>query len=165
MLRTLAILTAAALSLTIAASAMAQAAPVEQSPSPCPGDRLSIYYAHGDASPSAQALVLIARIGDEAARCQPDGIDLVTDIDTSGDGDGTHAVALALARLNNVAEALIARGVPADRIRVAAQPGADLMRSPLGEVGVLFRKSRVSAGDASASRPMPPAAQAMRDLI
>lgn len=167
MLRSVAITAVACLSascLLAVAPAFAQPAHAASEVSSCPSDRLSIYYARGDAAPSAQAQVLIARIGDEAAQCQPDGIDLVTEIDTSGDGDGAHAIALALARLNNIAEALIAKGVPADRIRVAAQPSDDLMRAPMGEVGVLFRKSPVSAGDASAPRA-PIAVQQQRDLI
>ena len=77
----------------------------------------------------------------------------MTDIDTSAEGGDKQAIALALARLNSVAEALIANGVPAGRIRMAASPDADVMHPPMGEVGVMFRKSVVTAGDASTPAP------------
>ena len=136
--------------------AAAQNAHADASPAPCTGERVSIYYARGEAQPTLQALDLIEHIGDEASRCKPDGIDLVTDIDTSAEGGDTQAITLALARLNSVAKALIANGVPADRIRMAASPDADVMHPPMGEVGVVFRKSAIAAGDASSpERPKP----------
>jgi hypothetical protein len=146
------------------ASASAQLTPIEAIPVSCPSEMLSIYYARGDATPSAQAKVLFARIGDEAARCQPDGVDLITNIDTSADGGHAPAIALALTRLNTVAEALIAQGVPADRIRLAAQANTDVMRAPMGEVGVIFRKSGASADDVS-TPTKPVQVQPTRDAI
>lgn len=158
MLRMISLLCAASFVSAAFASADAQSAPADAAPAACTGDRLSIYYKRGEAEATSQALDLIAHISNEASRCKPDGIDLVTDIDTSAEGGDRQAIALALARLNSVAEALIANGVPADRIRMAATPDADIMHPPMGEVGVVFRKSEVAAGDASvtASRKAPP---------
>lgn len=153
MLRNISLLCATGLAALALASAEAQSSPADAAPAACTGDRLSIYYKRGEAEATSQALDLIAHISAEASRCKPAGIDLVTDIDTSAEGGDKQAIALALARLNSVAEALIANGVPADRIRMAASPDADVMHPPMGEVGVLFRKSTVTAGEASAPAP------------
>lgn len=158
MLRMISLLCAASFVAVALDPADAQSAPSDGVPAACTGERLSIYYKRGEAEATSQALDLIAHIGIEASRCKPDGIDLVTDIDTSAEGGDKQAITLALARLNSVAAALIANGVPADRIRMAATPDADIMHPPMGEVGVVFRKSAVAAGDASvpASRRAPP---------
>jgi hypothetical protein len=158
MVRSRALLFATCVSLATLASAVAQTAPVDASLAACSGERLSVYYARGEATVTKQSIEFIGHISDEASRCNPDGIDLVTNIDTSAEGGGREAVALALARLNSVAEVLIANGVPADRIRMAASPDADMMRPPMGEVGVSFRKSNVGAGEAAAPKlsPAPP---------
>lgn len=153
MVRSFTLLCAACVSFAAFASAAAQTAPVDASLAACSGERLSVYYARGEATPTRQAVDLIVHISEEASRCKPDGIDLVTDIDTSAEGGDRQAVALALARLNSVAEALIANGVPADRIRMAASPDADVMHPPMGEVSVSFRKATVNAGDAAAPNP------------
>lgn len=159
MLRSIFLLCAAGFASAAPLTAGAQSSPADTAPAACTGERLSIYYKRGEAEATSQALDLIAHISDEASRCKPDGIDLVTDIDTSAEGGDKQAIALALARLNSVAEALIANGVPADRIRMAASPDADIMHPPMGEVGVVFRKSAVAAGEASASAPRKAAAR------
>lgn len=155
MLRSFSLLCVAAISAGALATAEAQTSPAETY-STCTSDRLSIYYARGEAKPTPQALEVIAHISGEASRCNPDGIDLVTDIDTSAEGGDKQAIALALARLHSVAEALIANGVPADRIRMAASPDADVMHPPMGEVGVVLRRSSVKPDEASAPRRAAP---------
>lgn len=162
MFRSTALAVIACLAGTSLAGAMAQTSAVDSGEVSCPGGRLSIYYARGDATASDQALVLIARIGEAAAQCQPDGIDLITEINAANDGEDARAVSLALARLSNVAEALIAEGVSAGRIRVAAVNDANDIGSPMGEVGVMFRKSRVAADDASSPAPAPAPARTTR---
>jgi hypothetical protein len=108
-------------------------------------------------------MLLIARIGDEASRCRPAGIDLITEIDSNRDGDG--AIRLAMARLENVAETLVAGGYPADRIRLAAQASAESdMRLPMGGITVYFRQPGLEAGDASSPAPTRAAAPT-RDAI
>lgn len=139
----------------VAAPAYAQTSPVETAAT-CTADRLSIYYARGEAKPTPQALEFIAHISGEASRCNPDGIDLVTDIDTSAEGGDKQAIALALARLHSVAEALVSHGVPADRIRMAASPDADVMHPPMGEVGVVMRRNVVKPDEASAPQRTAP---------
>lgn len=151
MLRSFFLLGAAAMLAGSVCDAGAQASLVD-TPSTCASERLSIYYARGEATPTAQALEVIAYIGSEASRCNPDGIDIVTDIDTSAEGGDGQAVALALARLHSVAAALISNGVPADRIRMAASPDADVMHPPMGEVGIMFRRDPVMPDHASAPR-------------
>lgn len=133
-------------SLAFAQLALAQTSPAAITSAACPSGLLSVYYARGEATPSEETVSLIGRIGAEAAACQPDGIDLVTQIDNSGEED---AVPLALARLGNVASELIASGVPADRIRLAARPGG-VSTSPMGEVSVIFRKPVSGPDDAAA---------------
>ncbi len=156
MLRISALLGALLISAACVASSAAQTAPRDSDAVSCPRGGLSVYYARGEASPSEQAMLLIARIGDEASRCQPDGIDLITEIDTDREGGG--AIGLAMARLNNVAETLVAGGYPADRIRLAAQASADRdMRPPMGGITVYFRQSGAEAGDASVPAPVKPA--------
>ena len=141
------------------ASAAAQLPKHDSDAASCPRGGLSVYYARGEATPSEQARLLISRIGDEAARCQPEGIDLVTEIDT--EREGGRAIGLAMARLNNVAEALVAGGYPADRIRLAAQADAKVdMRPPMGGITVYFRQPIREAGDASAPAPVRRAVQA-----
>lgn len=151
------------LSAVLVASGAAQTAPRDSEIESCPRGGLSVYYARGEASPSEQALLLIARIGDEASRCQPAGIDLVTEIDSNRDGEG--AIRLAMARLNNVAETLVAGGYPVDRIRLAAQASAEHdMRPPMGGITVYFRQSGLEADDASSPAPARVATPA-RDAI
>ncbi|MEY2758674.1 MAG: hypothetical protein RIR33_2452 [Pseudomonadota bacterium] len=147
----LGVLVAFAAGLPIAA---AQTGAQESESVTCPRGGFSVYYARGEASPSEQALLLIARIGQEASRCRPDRIDLVTEIDSERDGD--QAIRVAMARLNNVAETLVAGGYPADRIRLAAQADAERdMRPAMGAITVYFRQSMAEAGEASA--PVRPA--------
>jgi hypothetical protein len=152
MLRSTGLLGVAAISAVMIASAAAQTTQRDSESVSCPRGGLSVYYARGEASPSEQAQMLIHRIGAEATRCRPDGIDVVTEIDTEREGSG--AISLAMARLNNVAEALIAGGYPAERIRLAAQADADAdMRPPMGGITVYFRQAGASTGEASAPAP------------
>lgn len=158
MLRTSGLIGALFLSTVFAATGAAQTTPRDSEIVSCPRGGLSVYYARGEATPSEQALVLISRIGDEASKCQPAGIDLITEIDSDREGDS--AIRLAMARLNHVAETLVAGGYPADRIRLAAQASTDPdMRTPMGGITVYFRQSSAEAGEASSpahSRPAPP---------
>jgi hypothetical protein len=149
MLRTSRLLGVLSISAACVATAAAQTAPRDSEIVSCPRGGLSVYYARGEASPSEQARLLIARIGEEASRCQPEGIDLVTEVDTEREGEG--AIRIAMARLNSVAEELTAGGYPADRIRLAAQASADRdMRPPMGGITVYFRQPGAGAGEASA---------------
>jgi hypothetical protein len=132
----------------VAPVASAQTEPADAEAQSCPRGRTSIYYASGEATPSEEAQSLIQRVSDNASACQPDGIDLVTRIDTRVDGD--KAVSLALQRLGSVAEDLVARGFPSDRIRVAAQAANEFAPPGLGEVEVIFRKAKEAADDVAA---------------
>ena len=147
-------------SFAFAQSALAQTSPAAITSAVCPSGLLSVYYARGEATPSEETVSLIGRIGADAAACQPDGIDLVTQVDNAGEED---AVPLALARLGNVASELIASGVPADRIRLTARPGG-ASTSPMGEVSVIFRK-RVSGPDDAAAPARPAQPQTQSDQI
>lgn len=113
----------------------------------------TIYFPHGEDVPTEQARLMMSRIGEEAARCHPQAIDLVTRIDSGA--EGSSAITLAMSRLNGVAQALVASGVPADRIRIAAQGdeaviGEALARSPMSEIVVIFRQASNGAGAAAA---------------
>jgi hypothetical protein len=118
----------------------------------CPRGRLSIYFASGETTASPEAEVLIGRISETAANCQPDGIDLLARIDARVDGE--RAVTLALARLSAVADDLIAQGVAVERIRIAAQTAGSGSGSTLNQIDVLFRQSRQTADDV-AIQPTP----------
>ena len=143
MLRNLAFLGAAAgLLLVSAASAVSQSAP--EAATACPRAPLSIYFASGDVTASPQAQELLGRIGDTANSCAPDRIDLIAHIDASV--DGARAVTVALERLNMVAGDLVARGLPANRIRVAARsPEAGEPVVGPNQINILFRKSDEAA--------------------
>jgi len=137
---------------TVCASGSAQTAPRDSEIVSCPRGGLSVYYARGEATPSEQAMLLIARIGDEASRCQPVGIDIVTEIDTDRDGD--DAIRLAMTRLNNVAGKLVGGGYPIKRIRLAARSSTESdIRTPMGGVTVYLRQSSAEAGNASSAAP------------
>lgn len=122
----------------------------------CPRARLSIYFASGETTATPEALALIGRIGETAADCQPDAIDLVARVDSRVDGD--RALALALARLSEVADDLVEQGISIERIRVAAQASGGAA-SAINQIDVLFRKSvsevaeEVVAPPASATVP------------
>ena len=116
----------------------------------CPHAPVSIYFASGDVTGSPEVLALLVRIGDTATRCEADTIDLIAHIDPQADGD--RAVTVALERLNKVARDLIARGLPAGRIRIAArapEPG-EPVAGP-NQINVVIRKSE----EAPASPPVP----------
>lgn len=154
MLRSLAfVCVATGIHLVSAASVTAQSAPYIS----CPRTPLSIYFASGDVTASPQAEELLGRIGETLNSCAPDRIDLIAHIDASV--DGARAVTVALQRLNMVAGDLVARGLPADRIRVAARaPEAGEPVVGPNQINILFRKAE-SAAEAEAPTPVsqPPA--------
>lgn len=121
----------------------------------CPRARLSIYFASGETTATPEALTLIGRIGETAANCQPDGIDLVARVDARVDGD--RALALALARLSEVADDLVEQGVSVERIRVAAQASGGTA-SAINQIDVLFRKSTAEVADDIVAPPKSPTA-------
>ena len=137
-MRTLGLAAAATgIHLLAAASAVAQQTATDTS---CPHAPLSIYFASGDVTASPQAQELIIKISDTATTCHADRVDLIAHIDPKVDGE--RAVTVALERLNQVAEDLIARGVPADRIRVAARaPEAGEKIAGPNQVSILIRKA------------------------
>lgn len=146
MLRTISLVFAAAGLVLGSAGAMAQAA----SDASCPRAPVSIYFASGDVAGSPEAEALLVRIGDTATRCEADIIDITAHIDPGADGD--RAVTVALERLNKVARELIARGLSAGRIRIAArapEPG-EPVAGP-NQINVVIRKSE----DAPAAPPPP----------
>ena len=116
----------------------------------CPHARLSIYFASGETTATPEALALIGRIGEAAADCQPDGIDLVARVDARVDGD--RALALALARLAEVADDLVEQGVAVERIRVAAQASGGAA-SAINQIDILFRKSASETPEEVAAPP------------
>lgn len=144
----------AAMALACANSPGAVAQQVEPlQPSACPGQAVSVYFASGEAKLTSEARQLVTRMADQAVACKHDGIDLVTLINTEIDGD--HAVALALARLDDISRDLIARGVAPESIRVAARPGRDAFPPGVSEVEMIVRKSVPAAGEASSTRQPP----------
>jgi hypothetical protein len=120
----------------------------------CPSESISIYFASGDAALTSEARQLVSRLAAQAVACQPDGIDLITIINTDIDGD--HAVSLALARLDDVSRDLVSLGFPPGSIRVAARPGRDVFPAGMNEVEVIFRKNVPGAGEASTQQPAAP---------
>lgn len=142
-----------ALACTTAPGAVAQQVEPLQA-SACPGQAVSVYFASGEAKLTSEARQLVTRMADQAIACQHDGIDLVTLINTEIDGDG--AVALALARLDDIARDLIARGVAPESIRVAARPGRDVFPPGVSEVEMIFRTRAPAAGQASSKQQPTP---------
>jgi hypothetical protein len=145
--------------LVIAATAFAAHAQAQSSTAAseasCPRAPVSIYFASGDVTGSPEALALVVRISDTATRCEADTIDLIAHIDPQADGD--RAVTVALERLNRVARDLIARGLPAGRIRIAArapEPG-EPVAGP-NQINVVIRKSEEAIPPAPPSRLAPP---------
>jgi hypothetical protein len=120
----------------------------------CPGGSVSVYFASGEAELTSEGRQLVSRLAEQAVACQPEGIDLVTLINTDIDGD--HAVGLALARLDDISRDLISRGISPASIRVAARPGRDVFPPGMNEVEVIFRKGVSGAGDASTRKPATP---------
>jgi uncharacterized protein YejL (UPF0352 family) len=143
-----------------ASSALAQPTVAETTSQSCTSSLHSVYYARGESTASREAVTLIGHIGAQAAACEPEGIDLLTAIDVEGEHG---AVQLALARLGNVASELIASGVPAERIRLAARP-AGSFASPMGEVSIIIRKT-ISGPDIAAVPAPPIQAQTAADSI
>ena len=140
MLRSLAFISAAASISAVFATSVAAQSPETA----CPRAPLSIYFASGDVTASPQAQELLGRIGETLNSCAPDRIDLIAHIDASV--DGARAVTVALQRLNMVAGDLVARGLPADRIRVAARaPDAGEPVVGPNQINILFRKAEPAA--------------------
>ena len=142
MMRTLGIAAAiAAIHLVSAASAAAQTADPAAADDACPRNALKIYFASGDVNASPQAEALIGRIGETASTCGPDHLDLVAHFDIAVDGG--RAVSVALERLARVADNLVAQGISADRIRVAARAvkAGEAATASLNQIDVLFRKA------------------------
>lgn len=152
MLRNLAFASVAAgISLFCAASASAQSAPEAS----CPRSPLSIYFASGDVTASPQTQELLGRIGETVSACAPDRIDLIAHIDATV--DGAQAVTVALQRLSMVAADLVARGLSADRIRVAARaPEAGEPVVGPNQINILFRKSETPADPKPTPVSQPP---------
>ncbi len=155
MLRTIGLVLASAAGLVLApAGATAQTAAASEAS--CPRAPVSIYFASGDVTGSPEAQALVVRIGDTATRCEADTIDLVAHIDPQADGD--RAVTVALERLNKVARDLIARGLPAGRIRIAArapEPG-EPVAGP-NQINVTIRKSEEASATPVRAAPVTPA--------
>lgn len=154
-IRPLAFLGFSAALLLVGVSAVAQTRTSPSEYVSCPRARLSIYFASGESTASPEALALIGRIGETAANCQPDGIDLVARVDSRVDGD--RALALALARLSEVADDLVEQGVSIERIRVAAQASGGTV-SAISQIDILFRKSANEVADEVAAPPASPTA-------
>lgn len=155
MLRKMGLVIAAAGLVLAPASASAQKSAQAASETSCPRAPVSIYFASGDVTGSPEAEALLVRIGDTAARCEADVIDLIAHIDPQADGD--RAVTVALERLNKVARDLIARGLPTGRIRIAARapdPG-EPVAGP-NQINVVIRKSEDAQPAAPPSRLTPP---------
>jgi len=145
----------AAIALASATAPTAVAQPVEpREMAVCPGEAVSIYFASGESKLTSEARQLVIRLADQAVACQHAGIDLVTLINPEIDGE--HAVALALARLDDVSRDLVARGIAPGSIRVAARPGDDVFPPGMSEVEMIFRKSAPAAGEASSKQPPAP---------
>lgn len=146
---------AAPLVIALASAAGAVAQTVEATAATaCPSEPMSVYFASGETSLSEEGRLLVSRLVDRAVACRPDGIDLVTRINSGVDGD--RAVALALARLSDISQDLITRGISPNSIRVVAQPGSDVFPPGMSEVEVFFRKAAPGAGDASSDQPAAP---------
>lgn len=146
-------ISAIALTCAMAPASVAQQAEPRQAAG-CSGDAVSIYFASGESKLTSEARQLVTRLAEQSVACQHEGIDLVTLINTEIDGD--HAVALALARLDDISRDLIARGVAPGSIRVAARPGRDVFPPGMSEVEMIVRKSAPGAGEASSKQPPAP---------
>jgi hypothetical protein len=128
---------------------------VEQSAAAsCPSEPMSVYFASGETALSDEGRLLVGRLVEHAVACRPDGIDIITRINSGVDGD--RAVTLALTRLSDLSQDFVSRGVPPDSIRVAAHPGDDIFPPGMCEVEVIFRKAPVGAGDAASRKPAAP---------
>jgi outer membrane protein OmpA-like peptidoglycan-associated protein len=117
----------------------------------CPRGALSVYFASGETTATPQAEALLGKIRETASQCRPDRIDLVAHIDMGEEGD--RAVELSLERVNLIAGELVAAGLPADRIRIAAQRSDDPIwqTSGLRQIDVVFRKAEAAAPEVPAA--------------
>jgi hypothetical protein len=155
MIRTLGILAAiAGIHLVSAGAAAAQTVEPATAADACPRNILKIYFASGDVNASPETEALIGRIGETASTCGPDNLDLVAHFDVSVDGD--RAVSLALERLARVADDLVAQGISADRIRVAARAvkAGEAATASLNQVDVLFRKADTAEASVAPQTPV-----------
>lgn len=160
MMRLPAILSLSLVVVVLAANSAAQ--PLTAGPAsslgegPCPQGRMSIYYASRDVDVSQQTEALIGLISAHAIACRADGLDLIARIDSRIDGDG--ALAIALQRLGDIAGEFIARGVPAESLRIAAQSVSSVAAPNLNQIDVIFRKAAPAdavAAPTAATRPTP----------
>lgn len=153
----------AALAVACAAAPGVVAQPVDVSDTPaCPAESMSVYFASGESTLSSEGRRLVSRLGDHALACKPESIDLITRINPDVDGDS--AIALALARLEDVSRDLVSRGISPESIRIAARAGRDVFPPGMSEVEVIFRKIAPAAGEA-ATRNTAPARIARPDSI
>ncbi|MEZ6031351.1 MAG: hypothetical protein R3C46_16620 [Hyphomonadaceae bacterium] len=147
--------TAASLAIACAAASAAAAQTVAPAAEAvCPGEPMSVYFASGEATLTAEGRSLVERLVDQAIACRAEGIDIITRINTGVDGE--HAISLALARLNGISHDFVSRGVSPESIRIAAQPGDDIFPPGMSEVEVIFRKTSLEADDASTRKPPAP---------
>ena len=84
---------------------------------PTPAERFAIRFPSGQATLSAQAEAAIARAAEEARRRGSIDLGVIGHTDRAGDAAANEA--LSQARAEAVRAALVARGVPADQIRIA----------------------------------------------
>jgi hypothetical protein len=138
MIRTFGLLSTLPAMVMLAASAWAEA----PAGTYCPHGPVTVYFASGAATATPQVEALIGKIGDTAASCEADRIDLVAHIDPGIDGEG--AASVALERLKLMMKDLVARGLPVDRIRFAAQaPVEGEPAARFSQVDVVFRKADI----------------------
>jgi hypothetical protein len=88
-------------------------------PEPCNRTAISVYFAEGAHRPTEEAAAVLARTGRVLSGCETDRVSVVARFSPSG---GKVALDLALARLAEVAQALVRDGVDIGRIRLAAMP-------------------------------------------
>lgn len=131
----------------------------------CPRGALKIYFASGDVTASPQAQALMGKIGETATSCEPDHIDLVAHFDPGADGE--RAVAVALERLWTIAADLMSQGLPANRIRIAAQAvkAGEVPVGRLNQVDVLFRKAGETSDGSVEPTPAAPVAAFRSEAI
>lgn len=119
-------------------------------PAPCPRQPVSVYFASWETEVSPQAQALLGKIREAATACRPDRIDLVAHIDAREEGG--EASALSMQRASLIAKELVAAGLPAERIRVAAQESLGAGR----QIEVVFHKDELAEPGAPPAAPVPP---------
>lgn len=98
---------------------LALAAPASaDGPAVCETPKVAVYFLHGETSPTEGAREILAMAGEAAAQCDAAVVGVTARFDPAAEGD----LDLALKRLAAVADQLASKGVPLNRIHVAAQP-------------------------------------------